>query len=160
VPPRRIIGVRDGIRQAVADLMQLVRVIEMGMDVDGDMRADLNPARIYHVGISRGGEVSMVFMAVEPSVRAAVFISPGGLSPETVRLSPENLAQAQFGREQLGRQLASRIPSLINAPGITSIGGIPVAQPHFNENRPLKNQLPVTKKSSENNYSGGGAHGP
>src|SRR5262249_12562306 len=34
--PSSLISIRDGIRQAVIDLMQLVRVIEVGMDADGD----------------------------------------------------------------------------------------------------------------------------
>jgi hypothetical protein len=34
--PRTIVGNRDGHRQTVVDLMQLVRVIEVGIDVDGD----------------------------------------------------------------------------------------------------------------------------
>ena len=41
-PPRDIIGSRDGLRQTVVDLMQLVREIEVGMDVDGDGAADLD----------------------------------------------------------------------------------------------------------------------
>lgn len=42
-PPRTAIGSRDGLRQTVADLMQLVRQVEVGMDVDGDGSADLHP---------------------------------------------------------------------------------------------------------------------
>src|SRR5262245_19233950 len=38
--PRSIIQDRDGKRQTVADLMQLVRVIEVGVDADGDGVAD------------------------------------------------------------------------------------------------------------------------
>jgi hypothetical protein len=41
--PQAIISTRDGLRQTVVDLMQLVRVIEAGMDVDGDGSRDLNP---------------------------------------------------------------------------------------------------------------------
>src|SRR6266581_5875481 len=36
ISPRTIVSNRDGLRQTVVDLMQLVRVIEVGMDVDGD----------------------------------------------------------------------------------------------------------------------------
>jgi hypothetical protein len=39
----------------VVDLLQLVRVIEVGMDVDGDTVPDLDPSRIYYFGQSLGG---------------------------------------------------------------------------------------------------------
>ena len=54
-PPRAILLTADGVRQTVADLMQLVRVIEVGMDVDGDGFSDLDPSRIYYFGHSLGG---------------------------------------------------------------------------------------------------------
>jgi hypothetical protein len=41
-PPATILSNRDGLRQTVVDLMQLVRVIEVGMDVDGDGSPDLD----------------------------------------------------------------------------------------------------------------------
>ena len=44
-PPRDIVFFTDGIRQTAADLMQLVRVIEVGMDVDGDGQHDLDSSR-------------------------------------------------------------------------------------------------------------------
>ena len=50
--PRTVIGSRDGLRQTVVDLMQLVREIEVGMDVDGDGVADLDAQRIYYAGQS------------------------------------------------------------------------------------------------------------
>ena len=55
-PPRRIIGGRDGSRQTVVDLMQLVRVIQVGVDVDLDGHPDLDPSRIYYFGQSSGGK--------------------------------------------------------------------------------------------------------
>jgi hypothetical protein len=44
------IGNRDGLRQTVVDLLQLVREIEVGMDVDGDTIPDLDPSRMYYFG--------------------------------------------------------------------------------------------------------------
>jgi hypothetical protein len=52
---RNIIGSRDGLRQTVVDLMQLVRQIEAGIDVDGDGSIDLDANRIYYAGQSFGG---------------------------------------------------------------------------------------------------------
>lgn len=133
-PPRTILLFTDGHRQTVADLMQLVRVIEVGMDVDGNGVPDLDPSHIYYLGNSLGGNFGTAFLAVEPSVRAGVFSSAGTII-ENRRLSPG-------GRQALGQLLASRIPSLINAPGITSLDGVSVGQPpYFNENFPLRDGL-------------------
>jgi hypothetical protein len=134
--PRSVVFFADGIRQTVADLMQLVRVIEVGVDVDGDGSPDLDPARTYYHGLSLGGNYGTVLLAVDPSVQAGVLNVPGAPIIENRRLSPGN-------RPFLGRLLDTRIPSLINPPGLTSIGGIPVGGPHFDENLPLRNQPPV-----------------
>src|SRR5439155_7261527 len=67
-PPRAIISYRDGLRQTVADLMQLVRVIEAGgVDVDGDGFADLDGSRIYYFGQSLGGIYGTLLIAIDPS---------------------------------------------------------------------------------------------
>ena len=59
VPPRSwAIGERDGNRQAVIDMMQLVRVIEAGVDADGDGMADLDHSKIYQT--SRTGAYSRI----------------------------------------------------------------------------------------------------
>ena len=131
-----IIDNRDGFRQTVSDLMQLVRVIETGMDVDGDGVADLDQSRIYYFGQSLGGNSGTLFLAIEPDVRVGVPNVTGGAAIEFQRLQP-------LGRPALGALLAARIPSLINFPGIDNISGIPVGPPRFNENKPLRNQLPV-----------------
>lgn len=126
--------------QWVADLVRLVRVVEAGVDVDGDGGRDIDPDRIYYVGFSAGATVGISLAAIEPRIRALVSSSPGGLtSSEQPRLSPLN-------RPAVGRDLAARVPSLINPAGtplLTSMGGIPVAAPFFNENLPLRNQPPV-----------------
>ena len=135
-PPRTIISSRDGARQTIADFMQLVRVIQVGMDVDGDGAPDLDPSRIYYFGHSLGGMWGTIFMAVEPSVRVAVFNSVG--TPyDNLRLSP------MFRPGSIGVPLRDRIPSLLNSSGLTSIGGVSVLPPFFNENLPLRNQLPL-----------------
>jgi hypothetical protein len=134
--PRRIIGQADALRQTAVDLMQLVRVAEAGMDVDGDGARDLDPSRLYYFGNSGGAEVGTIFLAVEPGVHAGVLNVPGGTpldwTPTSGRRSIE-----------LGGDLASRTPSLINSPGIISIDGVPVSGPHFNENLPLRDGLPL-----------------
>ena len=136
-PPRTVIFFTDGIRQTVADLMQLVRVIEVGVDVDGDGSPDLDPSRIYYVGFSLGANYGTVFLSLDPSVRAGVLTSAGAPIIENRRLSPI------AGRSVLGQALAARIPSLINSPGITSLDGVSMPPPHFNENFPLRDGIPM-----------------
>jgi hypothetical protein len=127
------ISLRDTYRQTVIDLMQLVRVIEIGMDVNGDFLADLDPTRIYYQGTSAGTMMGTSFTALDTSVTAASFTVPPGLIPEHVRWQPVR-------RAAMGAMLAARVPSLINADGRMSIDGVAVAGPHFNENKPLRNQ--------------------
>jgi hypothetical protein len=117
--------------------MQLVRVIEVGMDVNGDSSPDLDPSRIYYVGQSFGGINGTELLAVEPNVRAGDFTSACGPWFELFRLSPVN-------RNGLGNFLAARVPSLINPPGVTEIGGVSVGSPpYFNENMPLRDGIPL-----------------
>jgi dienelactone hydrolase len=123
-PPRGIIGNRDGLRQTVADLMQLVRVIETGGI------PELSHRRIYYAGQSFGGIYGVKFLALEDSVRAGVPNVPGGPIIDIARLSPAF-------RALVGIALATRVPSLLNAG--------PLAPPAwgFNENIPLRNQPAV-----------------
>jgi Bacterial virulence factor lipase N-terminal len=123
---------RDGHRQWAADHMQLVREIEVGMDVDGDAAPDLDPSRIYYLGHSGGGRQGAIFLAVEPSVRAGVLSVPNGSMVERLSAQRGGFAPA----------LQSRI--LINSPGITSVNGIAVPAPYFDENLPLRNGTPFT----------------
>lgn len=137
-PPRSIVLYSDAFRQTAADLMQLVHVIEVGMDVDGDGLRDLDPSRIYFDGASWSGGYGTVFVPVEPHVRAAVLKAPG--DPVAFpRLSPAN-------RRVVGAIVGSRQPSLLNSPGISFFAGLQVTPPSFfDENFPLRNgtALPV-----------------
>ena len=112
-----------------------MRVIEVGMDVDGDGSHDLDASRIYYFGHSLGGMWGTIFLAVEPSVRAGVLNSVA--TPyDNLRLSPG------FRSGSIGVPLASRVPSLINSPGLMKIDGVAIGPPHFNENLPLRDQPP------------------
>jgi fermentation-respiration switch protein FrsA (DUF1100 family) len=123
-PPRAIISSRDGLRQTVVDLMQLVRVIETG-GITG-----LDRSRIYYFGQSFGGIYGTMLLGVEPGVRAGVVNVPGGAIIEIVRLSP-------VFRILLTLALASRVPPLLNdGPIVPPLFG-------FDENLPLRNQPPV-----------------
>ncbi len=133
--PQSIVRDRDGQRQTVADLMQLVRVIEVGVDADGNGVADLDPSRIYYLGQSLGGIYGTEFLAVEPSVRVGVLNIAGALGGNN-RLSP-------IFRAAVGASLVSRMPSLLNGPGVTSLDGVSVLGPRFDENMPLRDGVPL-----------------
>jgi hypothetical protein len=141
-PPRSIIQDRDGQRQTALDLMQLVRVIEVGMDVSGAGGTDLDPSRIYYLGQSLGGMYGTAFLAVEPDVQAGVLNVAGGSAIESRRLSP-------VFRPSVGAALASRTPSLLNGPGITSLDGVSVGGPFFDENMPLRDGAGLTVRLAD-----------
>jgi len=124
-PPRGIIGSRDGLRQTVTDLMQLVRVIQSGVDVDGDHAADLDTSRIYYFGQSFGGIYGTKLLAMEPGISAGAPNVAGGAIIEVVRLGGF--------RGLLTVGLASRVPALLN-------GGPNL---NFDENIPLRDLPPV-----------------
>jgi hypothetical protein len=130
------IRARDAHRQTLIDFLQLVRVIEAGMDVDGDTVADINPSRIYFVGGSTGSMIGTLFLALEPSVKAGVLAFTPGVIPEHLRWQIVR-------RPEIGTALQSRVPSLLNAmDGLIAIDGVAVEGPYFNENKPLRD-LPI-----------------
>ena len=124
-----IVGNRDGLRQTTIDLMELVKVLEAGVDVDGDSGVDLSTSRIYYAGQSFGGIYGTQLLGLEPDIRAGVPNVPGGPIIEIARLSPDF-------RPLVGIALFTRTPSLYNntapSPPFTS----------FAENIPLRN-LPI-----------------
>jgi hypothetical protein len=127
---RNIIGNRDGLRQTVVDLMQLVRQIEAGIDVDGDGSIDLDANRIYYAGQSFGGIYGTIVMGVEPDLKAGVLNVPGGSITEIARLSPSF-------RPLTAPALLPR--GLLNLPPAP-----PPAFPlQFNENIPFRDQPPL-----------------
>src|SRR6266700_306807 len=118
--PQALIGSRDALQQTAADLMQLVRAIQGGVDATGDGLQDLDPNRIYYFGQAFGGIYGGLFMGAEPGVRAGVLNVPGGSIIDIVR-------EGGF-RPLLVQSLSLRVPSLLNA--------APPA--FFNDNYPLR----------------------
>jgi hypothetical protein len=134
VAPFTAVGNRDGLRQTVIDLMQLVREVQVGMDVNGDGSPDLNASKISYFGQSFGGIYGTTFMAVEPDVHAGVVNVPGGSISEIARLSPSF-------RPLVGGALLFRTPSLYN-----TVPNLPPALPfltNFVENMPLSGLAPL-----------------
>jgi dienelactone hydrolase len=129
VGAQSLVGDSDGLRQTTIDLMQLVKVIERGIDVDGDRRPDLSRDRIYYAGQSFGGIYGVQLLGLEPDIRAGVPNVPGGPIIEIARLSPSF-------RPLVGISLLSRVPVLYNTfppdPFVSN----------FREDLPLRN-LPI-----------------
>lgn len=92
---------RDCNRQTAVDLLQLVRAIKAGIDVDGDGKADLDASRIYYHGLSMGAMYGPVFVAISKDVKTAVFDS-GGSRVDTMRWN-----------RTVG-PIRDRVPSLLN----------------------------------------------
>lgn len=137
LPPKSIVTFSDGFRQTAVDLMQLVRIIQVGVDVDGNGLPDLDASRIAYLGSSLGAGYGTVFLGVEPDVPAAVLVAPFDPVP-AVRLAPA------FRGTVVGSILAARQPSLLNSQGIKVLAEVAVTQPYFNENLPLRQQTALT----------------
>ncbi len=128
-----LVSSRDGLRQTVVDLMQLVRQIQAGIDVDGDGAVDIDRTRIYYAGQSFGGIYGTIFLGVEGAVRAGVPNVPGGSIPEVARLGGFRFLTAAA--------LATRVPQLLNLPPTPNVP--PPFNLNFNENMPLRDQPPL-----------------
>jgi hypothetical protein len=127
--PATIVSNRDGLRQTVIDLMQLVREIQVGVDVVGDSAPDLDASRISYAGQSFGGIYGAQFLALEPDVHQGVLNVPGGSVIEIARLSPSF-------RSLVGAALFFRTPTLYNV-----LPPAPNLQ-NFVENIPLRDEPP------------------
>jgi hypothetical protein len=68
----------NNFRQATVDLLALTRMLDGGIDVDGDGHPDVGTAGLTYLGVSLGGVIGGVFTAVEPEIDAAVLNVPGG----------------------------------------------------------------------------------
>jgi len=155
----RILFDRDPNRQGIADIAQLIRAIEDGIDVDGDGTRDLDPEHIYYGGLSKGAVLGVLAATVESRFKASAVSSPGGFIE----------FQNTVGRRGpvAGLMLQEHVPSLLNPPGtpvITQLGahdshaklsqgpGVPVTAPFFNENMPDRGQPPISSDPNDPNY--------
>jgi pimeloyl-ACP methyl ester carboxylesterase len=116
------VGIRDCLTQTAIDLMQLVRTIKSGVDLDGDGTVDLDPNRIYYVGQSLGSLYGTLLTALEPDLPVVALNVGGGSVIDISRWSP-----AFQGILRLG--LGTRQPSLLNA-----------GNANYNENYVLRDQ--------------------
>lgn len=128
-----LVSSRDGLRQTVVDLMQLVRQIQAGIDIDGDGSVDIDKSRIYYAGQSFGGIYGTIFLGVEGAVRAGIPNVPGGSIPEVARLGGFRVLTAVA--------LATRQPQLLNLPPTPNVPA--PYNLNFNENVPLRDLPPL-----------------
>jgi hypothetical protein len=68
---------RDHFRQSTYDKLQLTRMLEDGLDVDGDGSVDLDATRLTYVGASLGGIMGSEPLALTDTYGAAVLAVPG-----------------------------------------------------------------------------------
>jgi dienelactone hydrolase len=150
-PPRVLQLNRDGLIQTVSDLMQLVRLIRHGIDVDGDRQPDLDGSRIYYFGFSQGGNNGIVLTALEPDIRAAVFNVPSAPLIENRRLQPSARSEGASANASTAPALIfnGRRPSLINSPGITHLEGLLAPSPYFNEHMPLRDGVALNVRLTD-----------
>ena len=83
---------RDNLRQAVADLFAVVKMIQDNLDVDGVGQVnDFDPTRIHFVGHSLGAIVGTTFLALDAagpaSAISATLVAPGGGIPRLLESS-------------------------------------------------------------------------
>lgn len=78
-------AMREHFRQSTYDKLQLVRLVERGLDLDGDGARDLDPARLGYLGVSLGGIMGPELCALAPALDAAVLVVPGGRVSTIVR---------------------------------------------------------------------------
>ncbi|MEM9556458.1 MAG: hypothetical protein AAGC60_19530 [Acidobacteriota bacterium] len=126
---------RDGRRQTVIDLLQAVRMIQAGVDVDGDGAADLDPNRISSFGLSLGGYHGPILQAIEPAV-ATGFVTVGGGSLVDLRMVPE-------ARPDFELALALQQPPLTNVGDPASCLGPNSCDLRFDEDIPFPGEPPV-----------------
>ena len=136
--PHAVWGTSGTVAETAGMHLQLVRALQAGVDVEGDGATDLDASRIYFMGHSLGVAWGEMVFAYEPAIRAAAFVAGPGTLAYLRPLSPAF-------RSTVGQHLAARTPSLVNsAYGLTSIDGVAVTAPFYNEGLPLRDEPPLT----------------
>ncbi|MSP15704.1 MAG: hypothetical protein EXR73_03655 [Myxococcales bacterium] len=80
---------RDNFRQSAWDRLQLTRMLVLGLDLDGDGVADLDPARLGYLGVSLGGIMGPELLALAPEIGAGILVVPGARVGYIVRDAPQ-----------------------------------------------------------------------
>lgn len=112
--PFLALDARDNFRQATFDKLQLLRRIEVGMDLDADGIAELDGTRVYYVGASLGAVMAPQFLAYAPQVRAASLVV-GGARLTDIVAGEEFSALVALVTEQLSPDERTRLLALAQA---------------------------------------------
>ena len=118
------IGLRDGLRQTVADNMALLRAVELGVDVDNIAGNDLAGGSIKYYGQSFGGIYGTMLVAADTKIGVGAPNVPGGPILDIARLSPGF-------RDRVGTELLNRQPSAFNGPDSNDPAGFQESQPLY-----------------------------
>jgi uncharacterized protein (TIGR03437 family) len=101
------VGLRDCLRQTAVDLMQLVTVVQSGVELEPGSGLKLDGNRIYYAGGSLGGMYGTMLHAVDGRVKAMASIVGGGSTVDHARWAP---TYRGYGNQWVG----GRTPSLMN----------------------------------------------
>lgn len=104
------LGIRDCLRQTALDLMQLVRILKTGVDLDGDGTVDLDPSRIYYVGQSLGSLYGTLLTALETNLPVVTLNAGGGSVMDIARWSRDFTAFCNRRSPQTLRSCSTRAP--------------------------------------------------
>ena len=72
------LALRDHWRGSTYDKLQLIRLLQLHNDIDGDGKGDLDMTRLTYLGVSLGGIMGPELLAVSPDIHLAVLAVPGG----------------------------------------------------------------------------------
>lgn len=72
------LALRDHWRGSTYDKLQLVRLLQLHNDLDGDGKPDLDMSKLTYLGVSLGGIMGPEFLALTPDVALGVLAVPGG----------------------------------------------------------------------------------
>lgn len=87
-------AVRDNLRQTVADLSQLVRVLRSAELASALGAVELDTTRLHFVGVGLGGMAGSLFLSVSPDIQRGVLNAPGS-DPMALLLTSPTMGNAR-----------------------------------------------------------------
>ena len=100
---------RDNWRQSTYDKLQLLQVVSQHPDFDGDDKPDIDPAKLFYLGVSLGGIMGPELLALSSQIKVGVLTVPGArvasiisdsteFGPIIGTLKPDNVSDADVVR--------------------------------------------------------------
>lgn len=117
---------RDAVQQSVADLLQLVFVLQHAdwsalQELDSELeQLELDVERIGFVGLGLGADLGVMLASVEPEIAAMVLAAPAGTTVDAWIESPaqSELTQALWRRLGLDPRAASEPDDVLHLPDV------------------------------------------